>query len=46
MRIIFSLNFGKSWNVKSVAGNVLYVGSDGLSVLFQWYPANKNRFDF
>merc|ERR1712227_253812 len=35
----------QSWNVKSVAGNVLYVGSDGLSVLFQWYPANKNSGD-
>ena len=34
----------QSWNVKTVCGNVLYVGSDGLSVLFQYYPASKNRY--
>merc|ERR1712130_313195 len=33
----------QSWNVKAVTGNVLYVGSDGLSVLFQWYPGSRNR---
>lgn len=33
----------QSWNSKSVNGNVLYVGSDGLSVFFQWYSGNQKR---
>ena len=32
-----------SWNVKPVVGNILYVGSDGLSVLFQWQPEQAKK---
>ena len=32
-----------SWNVKPVVGNILYVGSDGLSVLFQWQPEQPKK---
>ena len=31
------------WNVKPLVGNILYVGSDGLSVLFQWVPDQKSK---
>ena len=31
------------WNVKPLVGNILYVGSDGLSVLFQWVPDQKRK---
>ena len=31
------------WNVKPLVGNILYVGSDGLSVLFQWVPDQKGK---
>ena len=30
-------------NVKPLVGNILYVGSDGLSVLFQWVPDQKRK---
>jgi len=39
-------NFGlalQCWNVKTVVGNILYVGSDGLSVLFQWQPEQPQK---
>jgi len=39
-------NFGlalQCWNVKKTVGNILYVGSDGLSVLFQWTQENVNK---
>ena len=42
---VFS-NFGlalQCWNAKPYAGNLLYVGSDGLSVLFQWVPEHKRK---
>jgi hypothetical protein len=31
----------QTWNVKEVAGTVLYTGSDGLSLLIQWYPGKN-----
>ena len=36
-------SFFNSWNVKTVVGNILYVGSDGLSVLFQWQPEQPKK---
>lgn len=42
---LLSLSFEQfaSWNVKTVVGNILYVGSDGLSVLFQWQPEQPQK---
>ena len=34
----------QTWNVKEIAGTVLYTGSDGLSVLIQWYPGKNIYF--
>jgi hypothetical protein len=34
----------QTWNVKEVAGTVLYTGSDGLSLLIQWYPGKNVKF--
>ncbi|CBY30857.1 unnamed protein product [Oikopleura dioica] len=33
----------QTWNVKEIAGTVLYTGSDGVSLLIQWYPGAAGK---